>query len=301
MNDALPPVVTGIALAFLVLGVTALSRRLPVPTPILQVGAGLAVGLIPGTAGLRLDPDVVFFVFLPPVLWSAAYFTSFRDFHANLRPIFLLAVGLVLATTAVVAVAAHALLPGLPWAVAVALGAIVSPPDAVAAETILKRLPIPRRIVVILEGESLVNDASALVLYRTAVLAAVTGYFSLGESITRFFIDGTVGILVGLAVGWLLVWASRLTRDSLGVVVLSLIGPYLAWVAAESLHVSAVLACVAGGLYLRQHFSSVVSPASRRCSWVLRGLGRGKRTTRLGGAGSRSWSRVRRVGIEPTT
>ena len=272
MNDALPPVVAGIALAFLVLGVTALSRRLPVPTPILQGGAGLLVGLVPGAAGLRLEPSVVFFVFLPPVLWSAAYFTSLRDFNANLRPICLLAVGLVLATTAAVALMAHALLPGIPWAAAVALGAIVSPPDAVAAEAILKRLPIPRRLIVILEGESLVNDASALVLYRTAVLAAVSGQFSLGESIVRFFIDAFVGVMIGLAVGWLLIAAARLTKDALAEVVLSLVGPYLAWVAAESLHVSAVLACVAGGLYLRRFYSSAVSPASRlqtRAVWDL--------------------------------
>ena len=272
MNDALPPVVQGLALAILVLGVTALSRRLPIPTPILQVGAGLIVGLVPGATGLRLDPSFVFFVFLPPVLWAAAYFTSLRDFNANLRPICLLAVGLVLVTTAVVAVAAHAFLPGLPWAAAVALGAIVSPPDAVAAEAIIKRLPIPRRIVTILEGESLVNDASALILYRAAVLAAVSGQFSLGETIVRFFIDGAVGVLIGLAVGWLVIGAARFTRDALAEVVLSLVGPYLAWVAAERLHVSAVLACVAGGLYVRRYFSSVVSPASRlqaRAVWDL--------------------------------
>jgi CPA1 family monovalent cation:H+ antiporter len=221
------------------------------------------VGLVPGSTALRLEPDVVFFVFLPPILWAAAYFTSFRDFKANLRPIGLLAVGLVLATTAAVAMAAHLLLPGLPWAAAVALGAIVSPPDAVAAETILKRLPIPQRLVVILEGESLVNDASALILYRSAVLAAVTGYFSLGETIVRFFIDSAVGILLGLAVGWLIIRAALLTEDVLAEILLTLVGPYVAWVAAERIHVSAVLACVAGGLYLRRHFSSAVSPASR--------------------------------------
>ena len=272
MTDALPPVLTGIAVAFLVLVVTALSRRFPVPTPILQVAAGLLVGLVPGTAGFRLEPSVVFFVFLPPVLWAAAYFTSFRDFKANLRPICLLAVGLVLATTAAVAVAAHALLPGLPWPAAVALGANVSPPDAVAAEAILRRLPIPRRVVVVLEGESLVNDASALVLYRTAVLAMVSGYFSPGEAVVRFFIDASVGVLAGLAVGWLIIRLAELTRDSLAQVILTLVGPYLAWVAAERIHVSAVLACVAGGLYVRQHFSSVASPASRlqaRAVWDL--------------------------------
>ena len=272
MEHALAPMVPAIALALIVLAVTALGRRLPIPTPILQVVAGLMVGLAPGAAAFRLDPSVVFFVFLPPVLWAAAYFTSFRDFRANARPIGLLAIGLVIATTALVAIVARALLPGLPWAAAVALGAIVSPPDAVAAEAILKQLPVPRRIVVILQGESLVNDASALVLYRTAVVAAVSGTFSLGETIVRFFVDAAVGILIGLAVGWLLIRLARVTRDSLAEAILSLLGPYIAWVAAGSLHVSAVLACVAGGLYVRQHYSSAVSPASRiqtRAVWDL--------------------------------
>src|SRR6188768_1247273 len=159
--------------------------------------------MIPGVEMPQIDAGVVFFISLPPVLWSAAFFTSLRDFTANRRVIGLLAIGLVLATTAAVAVAARALFPGMPWAVAVALGAIVSPPDAVAATAIVSRLPVPRRVVVILEGESLVNDASALIIYRTAVAAAVTGMFSWGESVVRFFIDAGVGAFVGLLVGWL--------------------------------------------------------------------------------------------------
>src|SRR6185295_12111306 len=209
-----PPIVLAVAFAAVVVAITAIARRLPVPAPILQMAAGFLVGLLPGVAIPELDPDLVFFVFLPPVLWSAAYFTSLREFKANLRPIGLLAIGLVIATTGVVAVASHALLPGLPWAVALALGAIVSPPDAVAAEAIIKRLPVPHRVVVILEGESLVNDASALILYRTAIVAAVTGYFSLGESVVRFFIDAAIGVLIGLAVAWFIVAIARRTTDS---------------------------------------------------------------------------------------
>ena len=266
------PVLVAIAFAALVVALTALGRRLPVPPPILQVAAGLLIGFVPGVQMPELDPEVVFFVFLPPVLWAAAFFTSPREFKANIRPITLLAVGLVLATSTAVAVAARALLPGLPWAAAVALGAIVSPPDAVAAAAIVSRLPVPRRVVTILEGESLVNDASALVLYRTAVAAAVTGQFSWGESIVRFFIDAAVGALVGLFVGWLIVRATRWTRDALAETVLTLAGPLVAWVAAERLHVSAVLACVAGGLYLGQSLSTAVSPLSRvqtRAVWDL--------------------------------
>jgi CPA1 family monovalent cation:H+ antiporter len=267
-----PPILFAIAFAALVIALTALGRRLPIPSPILQVLAGAAIGLLPGMEVPELEPDVVFFVFLPPILWAAAFFTSLREFKANARPIGLLAVGLVLATTAAVAVAAHALLPGLPWAAAVALGAIVSPPDAVAAAAIVSRLPVPRRVVVILEGESLVNDASALVLYRTAVAAAVTGAFSLGESVVRFFIDAGVGALIGLLVGWLIIKAAGWTRDALAETLLTLAGPYVAWTVAETLHVSAVLACVAGGLYVRQHLSTAVSPVSRvqaRAVWDL--------------------------------
>lgn len=267
-----PPIVFAIAFAALIIALTALGRRLPIPTPILQVAAGLALGLIPGVQVPELEPDVVFFVFLPPILWAAAFFTPLREFKANLRPIGLLAVGLVLATTAAVAITAHALLPGMPWAVAVALGAIISPPDAVAATAIVSRLPVPHRVIVILEGESLVNDASALVLYRTAVAAAVTGAFSWGESIVRFFIDAGVGAVIGLVVGWLIVRAAKVTKDPLAETLLTLAGPYVAWLAAETVHVSAVLACVAGGLYLGQNLSTAVSPISRvqtRAVWDL--------------------------------
>lgn len=267
-----PPVIFAIAFAALVVALTALARRLPVPTPILQVAAGLLIGLIPGARIPELEPDLVFFVFLPPILWAAAFFTSLREFKANRRPISLLAVGLVLATTVFVAMAARLLLPGLSWPAAIALGAIVSPPDAVAAAAIVSRLPVPRRVIVILEGESLVNDASALILYRTAIAAAVTGAFSWGESIVRFFIDAGIGALIGMLVGWLIVRAAKWTKDALAETLLTIAGPYVAWVAAESIHVSAVLACVAGGLYLRQHLSEAVGPMSRlqaRAVWDL--------------------------------
>ncbi|HLB09893.1 MAG TPA: Na+/H+ antiporter, partial [Gemmatimonadaceae bacterium] len=266
------PVVFAVVVAVLVVSLTALARRLPIPTPILQVLAGFAFGLMPGVATPQLDPNLVFFVFLPPILWSAAMFTSLRDFKRNLDKIGTLAVGLVIVTTAVVAVVARHLFPDIPWAVAVALGAIVSPPDAVAATAIVSRLPVPRRVITVLEGESLVNDASALVLYRTAVAAAVTGMFSWGESIVRFFIDAGIGSLIGLLVAWLIVRALRLTRDPLAEALLTLAGPYVAWSAAEALHVSAVLACVAGGVYLQQSLSTAVGPASRlqsRTVWEL--------------------------------
>jgi NhaP-type Na+/H+ or K+/H+ antiporter len=155
---------TVILLLVAVLALMAIARRILIPYPIFLVLGGLGLSWAPHVPVVRLDPDLVFLIFLPPILWAAAYFTSLRDFRGNLRPITLLAVGLVVATTAAVAAVAHAVVPGLSWPVAFALGAIVSPPDAVAA--IARQLGIPYRIVTVLEGESLVNDASALVLYR---------------------------------------------------------------------------------------------------------------------------------------
>ena len=268
----LPPIVLAIAFAAVVVAVTAIARRLPVPPPILQVAAGFLIGLVPGVSIPPLEPDVVFFVFLPPILWAAAFFTSLRDFNRYRRPIGFLAIGLVLATSIAVAVAARALFPGMTWPVAIALGAIVSPPDAVAASAIISRLPVPRRVIVVLEGESLVNDASALILYRSAIAAAVVGAFSWGESVVRFFLDAGVGVGIGILVAWLVIRLLRWSRDTMAEIVLTLAAPYVAWLAGETLHVSSVLACVAGGIYLRRHFSNAVAPLSRlqsRSVWEL--------------------------------
>src|SRR5262245_51487222 len=175
-----------ILLMVAVLVLMAFARRIVVPYPIFLVLGGLVLSLVPRVPVIGLDPDLVFLIFLPPLLWAAAYFTSLRDFRANLRPILLLAVVLVAVTTVVVAAVARAIVPGLSWPVALALGAIVSPPDAVAATAIARRLRIPHRLVTILEGESLVNDAAALVLYRVAVAAAVTGTFAPGTVLPQF-------------------------------------------------------------------------------------------------------------------
>src|SRR5437764_905041 len=169
-------VIMGLLVA--VAGLGLLSRKLPIPHPILLVIGGLLLGFIPGLPRVQLDPDLVFLFFLPPLLYPAALFTSWRDFRTNLRPILLLAVGLVLFTTIAVGFLAHALIPGFPLAAGFVLGAIVSPPDAVAATAIAQRLHVPRRIVTVLEGESLVNDATALVAYRFAVAAVITGAVS---------------------------------------------------------------------------------------------------------------------------
>ena len=272
MDDSLRQVEIVILLLVAVLALTTAARRLLIPYPILLVIGGLILGFLPALPVITLKPDLVFLVFLPPILWAAAYFTSWRDFRANIRPIGLLAVGLVLATTAAVAAVVHAALPGLGWAGAIALGAIVSPPDAVAVTALGRRLNIPHRIVTILEGESLVNDATALILYRAAIAAAVGVRFVPAETLLRFVLAAAAGIGIGLLVGALARRALEWSHDSFSEIAITLICPYLAWVLAEQVQASGVLACVAGGLYIRRHFSAIVAPATRieaRAVWNL--------------------------------
>src|SRR5437867_1711036 len=200
----------GLLLAVAMLALVA--RRVTIPYPILFVIGGLLLGLIPELAKARLDPDLIFLFVLPPLLFPAALFTSWRDFRANLRPISLLAIGLVLFTTVAVAYLVHYFM-GLTLASGFVLGAIISPPDAIAATAIADRLKVPRRIVTILEGESLVNDATALVAYRFAVVAVVTGSFSLAHAGRQFFAVGIGGILIGLVVGFLTAWIQKPIDD----------------------------------------------------------------------------------------
>jgi Na+/H+ antiporter len=237
----------GLLVAVAVLALAA--RKLHIPYPILFVIAGLLIGLVPGLPKVRLSPDLVFLFFLPPLLYPAALFTSWRDFRANLRPIMLLAVGLVLFTTCLVAWLAHAFM-GMSLAAGFVLGAIISPPDAIAATAIAERLKIPRRIVTILEGESLVNDATALVAYRFAVAAVVTSQFSLAHATQQFFLVAIGGIVLGLLVGWLGAQFHQRVEDAPIEITVSLLTPFAAYLAAERLHVSGVLAVVTAGLYL---------------------------------------------------
>ncbi|HWD93675.1 MAG TPA: Na+/H+ antiporter [Verrucomicrobiae bacterium] len=226
-----------------------IARRLHIPYPILFVIGGLMLGLIPGVPRVHLNPELVFLFCLPPLLYPAALFTSWRDFRANLRPISLLAVGLVLITTVAIALLAHHFMH-LPLAAGFVLGAIVSPPDAIAATAIAERLRVPRRIVTILEGESLVNDATALVAYRFAIIAVATGSFSLGHASVQFFVVCIGGFLVGLAVGRLAEWFHKRVQDAPIEITVSLLTPFAAYLTADRLGVSGVLAVVTAGLYL---------------------------------------------------
>ncbi|MEO8425892.1 MAG: Na+/H+ antiporter [Verrucomicrobiota bacterium] len=239
-----------VGLLFAVAALALLARALRIPYPILFVIGGLLLALIPGLPRIRLDPQLVLLFFLPPILFPAALFTSWRDFRANLRPISLLAVGLVLFTTTVVGYLAHYFIPDLSLAAGFVLGAIVSPPDAIAATAIAKRLQLPRRIVTILEGESLVNDATALVAYRFAVTAVVTGSFSLAQASGKFCLVGLGGIGIGLIVGWLAELFHRRVDDAPIEITVSILTPFAAYLPAERLGVSGVLAVVTAGLYL---------------------------------------------------
>ena len=239
------------------------SRKIPVPYPILLVIGGLSLGLIPGIPPVRLNPELVFLFFLPALLYPAALFTSWRDFRANLRPIMLLAVGLVLFTTVAVGLLAHYFIPDLPLAAGFVLGAIVSPPDAIAAAAIAERLRIPRRIVTVLEGESLVNDATALVAFRFAVAAVSTGTFSWGRATGQFFVVAIGGILIGLIVGYITAKIQKPIDDPPIEITLSLLTPFAAYLPAEQLGVSGVLAVVTTGLYHGWRLPEMTSSRTR--------------------------------------
>ena len=239
-------------LLVLVTALTVVARRLTVPYPIVMLLGGLVLSRIPGLPEFQLPPDIVFFVFLPPLLFAGGYFTSLREFKENLRPIILLAFGLVLFTAAAVAVVAHMLVPGLGWAGAFALGAIVAPPDAVAASAIFQRVGVPRRIVTILEGESLVNDATALVIYRFAVAAVAAGTFSLIEAGGSFVVVLIGGIAVGVVVGLAGEWLLAHIHDTPIAVTITLLAPFAAYLPAEIVGVSGVLASVVAGLFARR-------------------------------------------------
>ena len=227
--------------------------KLRIPYPILLVLGGLALGFAPGLPAIDLPPDLVLVGVLPPLLYGAAFFTSLRDLRANVRPVGLLAVGLVLLTMVVVAVVAHTIVPGLPWAAAFVLGAVVSPTDPIASTAIMQRLGVPRRIVSVVEGESLVNDGTALVAYRFAVVAAVSGTFSLWEAGISFVLNVAGGIAVGLGVGWLVRQVRRRLDFPPAEVTISLLTGYFAYIPAELLGVSAVIAAVTAGVYLGWH------------------------------------------------
>ena len=238
------------------------AQKIRVPYPILLTVGGGVLALVPGLPAIHLDPQLVFNLFLPPLLYPAAVYTSWRDFRANLRSILPLAIFLVLLTMTGTAYVFHAL-TGLPLAVGFVFGALISPPDAVAALAMTKGLKVPRKIIVILEGESLVNDATSFISFRFAVAAVLTGSFSLGQASVRFLLVAAGGIVVGLATGWLATQVQKRLDDPPVQTVFSLLTPYVAYFSGEKLHVSGILAVVIAGIYYGWRAPRVLSGRMR--------------------------------------
>jgi monovalent cation/hydrogen antiporter len=243
-------------------GTALLARRIDIAPAILLLLAGIALAFVPGLPPMELPPELVLLAVLPPLIYSASVAMSWREFKFNLRPIILLAVGCVIFTAFAVAAATHYLI-GLPWPVGFLLGAIVAPPDVVAPLAIARKLGMPRRILVILEGEGLANDATALILYRFAVVAIMTGMFSLPKATGTFIVIVAGEILFGAAVGWLSLRARHRARDPQVEITLSLITPYIAYWIPEHFGGSGVIATVACGLYMSWNGPLLISSATR--------------------------------------
>src|SRR5687767_4472033 len=249
---------------------TAIANKKKFPFPILLVAAGLIIGFVPQLPDLALNPDTFFVIILPPLLYDAASKTSWHEFRTSIVPISTLAITLVFFTTVAVAVTAYYLIPGFTWPLAFVLGAVVSPPDAVAASSIIKGLGLNKKVITILEGESLVNDASALIAYRYAVTAVTTGAFVFWQAGLQFLMVAGVGIIIGIVTGYLFVLAHKKIEDNPVVETsLTLLAPFVSYLAAEQFHMSGVLAVVSTGLVISWRSPEVFSYQARMRSRVV--------------------------------
>lgn len=242
-----------ITLMLAICGLAILAQRLRVSPPVVFLLGGVVFAGLPGLRDFSVEPSQMLTIFLPPLLMEAAYFTSLRDFRRNLRPILQLAVGLVFITAAAVAWVFVTLVPGASWAAGFVLGAIVSPPDAVAATAVIRGMRVPKRVITVLEGESLINDAAGLVLYKFAVAAVMTSQFSLPQASLQLLWMSFAGCTVGLSIAWLFVLKFPKIRNSSIEILGTFIVPYGAYLMAEAIHGSGVLAVVSAGLYLGWH------------------------------------------------
>lgn len=238
------------------------ARKFNLPRAAALILGGIGFALIPGTPDIEIDPDLVLVLFLPPLLMASAWFTSWRDFRADIRIILQLAVGAVFFTTLVVGVVTH-LVTSLPWAACFALGAIVSPPDSVAAKAVLSKLSLPPRVIVLLEGESLVNDASGLVLFRFAVAAALTGSFSIGDATLNFAWLAAGGIAAGVAFAAVTIFAVKRLRDTDLIIIWTFLNAWISYIAAEKLGVSGVLSTVTCGMILGWKQHEIINATTR--------------------------------------
>lgn len=252
-----------VALLAVIGAVGVISERSRIALPILLVFAGMLISLIPQIPPIKLEPSTVFFIFLPPLLYLDAFNTPWRTLKSVAEFITLQAIGLVLVTVVAVAVAIHAVVPDMPWAAAFVLGAIVSPTDAVSASAISKEVKLPKRLLDVIKGESLVNDSTGLIAYQFAVAAMVTGAFSWQQAGSQFFIVGLGGIALGLLFGWILSHIRTKIENRPVEIIFSLLSPFIPYLAAEHLHVSGILAVVTAGLFLGWKAPKMVSSQTR--------------------------------------
>lgn len=258
-----------LGLLFVVMLLVLVARRIKIAYPIFLVLAGLGISFIPGMPRLHLDPDLIFLIFLPPLLYEAAWYTSWNDFWKWKRPIALLAFGLVFFTSTIIAYTSASIIPGFTLALGFLLGGIVSPPDAVAAATVLKGMSVPKRLLTILEGESLVNDASSLIVFKFALAAILTGSFSLQEASGQFFLVAGMGIITGLAGAHVMYVIHRFLPTTPAIdAALTVMTPYLLFLAAEQFHFSGVMAVVSGGLFMSYRSHEVFKTGSTRLNML---------------------------------
>lgn len=254
-----------LVLLFAVFLLIMLGQKLKISYPIFLVLAGLAIGFIPGIPRITIEPELIFLIFLPPLLYEAAWFTSWHEFWKWRRPIGMLAFGLVFITSVAVAFVSNAMIPGFTLALGFLLGGIISPPDAVAAGSVLRHIKVSKRLTTILEGESLINDASSLIVFRFALAAVLTGQFSMGQATGQFFLVSGMGIVIGLAIACIMYAVHRYLPTTASInATLTLMTPYFMYIAAEHFHYSGVMAVVSGGLFLSYRSHQILSHSDSR-------------------------------------
>lgn len=247
-----------------IIGLELLAKRFRLPPAAAQLVGGACIAFLPGLPSIEIDPEFILVVFLPPLLMDGAYSTVWDEFKRNISGILLLAIGAVLFTTLIVGIVCHWLVPSLPWGACFALGAIVSPPDAVAAKAVLQRVPLPRKVMILLEGESLLNDATGLVLYRFSVAAALTGAFSLTSALGNFVVLGIGGFVVGAVISYAVIKLFKYLDETYLVILASTLPAWICYIIGEAIGVSGVIATVTYGMMLGWHQHEVISAAARR-------------------------------------